>query len=209
MLPITHLERGFPKLAAAGYEKTSDSTGPPHFLGSYNCIAWVVGDTRHGFWWPNEYGYWPWWIRREVTVECFMKTFRSLGYWVCPSSSKEFLFDKVALYAIHRSHNPTPVPVLQGNFRDWEPTHMARQLRDGSWTSKCGGNEDITHFTLDALESYGWRYGAGDEYGRPIIYMKRPVLFTWIVCFIQSLQWKFESIFRRFSERQNSTRKNA
>jgi hypothetical protein len=26
---------------------------------------------------------------------------------------------------------------------------------DGTWTSKCGDNEDIRHFTLDALEGYG------------------------------------------------------
>lgn len=65
---------------------------------------------------------------------------------------------------------------------------MARQLPDGSWTSKCGGNEDIAHFTLDALESYGLAHGARDEYGCPVLYMRRFVVVTAIVRFGQLLQ---------------------
>jgi len=65
--------------------------------------------------------------------------------------------------------------------------HMARQLADGTWTSKCGGNEDITHFTLDALESYG-------PYGCPVLYMRRLIPVSWFVWFIQWAEWKFESL---------------
>ena len=202
MQRLLHLEFGFPKLFNAGYEKTSDETGHPLSLGSYNCIAWAAEDTRHGFWWPNDYLYWPWWIKREDTVACFVKTFRSLGYQVCLGSGKEFLFHKLALYAIHRSHNPMAVPNSLNDLRDWEPTHMARQLPDGSWTSKCGPNEDITHFTLDALESYGLKYGAGDEYGCPVVYMKRLIPVSWIVHLLQSLQWEYERALDRFSKRQ-------
>ena len=65
-----------------------------------------------------------------------------------------------------------------------EPQHMARQLKDGSWTSKCGGNEDITHFTLDALES-------DDLYGSPMLYMKRLRMIGWVVESVQAVIWKF------------------
>lgn len=45
------------------------------------------------------------------------------------------------------------------------PAHAARQLADGSWTSKCGRSEDIRH-TLEGL--------AGDVYGEPTIFLSRP-----------------------------------
>lgn len=86
---------------------------------------------------------------------------------VCDNSRAEFAFEKVALYMLHD-----------------EPKHMARQLRDGTWTSKCGPAEDITHFTLDAVESYGpepWRA----EYGRPELYMKRFIPISWVVRLLQ------------------------
>lgn len=66
---------------------------------------------------------------------------------------------------------------------------MARQLRDGTWTSKLGAEEDITHFTLDALESYGIPFG---EYGDPVLYMRRFIPISWPVRGIQYLHWKFE-----------------
>lgn len=71
---------------------------------------------------------------------------------------------------------------------------MARQLPDGSWTSKCGEKEDIAHFTLDALESYGPVHGARDEYGCPVIYMRRFVVVTVIVRFGQFLHRIYEVI---------------
>jgi len=194
MAALLHLEIGFPKLASAGYEKTSEATGGPLAPGSYNCIAWAAEDTHHGFWWPDQYGYWPFWIKREVTIPCFVKTFRSLGYRICGHSRRQVLFHKVVLYAIHRSRNPMPVPTSLAGFTEWEPTHMARQLPDGSWTSKCGGKEDIAHFTLDALESYGPRHGALDEYGCPVIYMRRFVVITAVVRLGQFLQRIYELI---------------
>jgi hypothetical protein len=170
-----HLERVFPKLAAAGYEKTSEQTGYPPKPGAYNCIAWAADDARRGFWWPHEDAYWPFWSEKNPTISCFVKTFRWLGYVVCKNSRLEIGFEKVALYAI----GP-------------EPKHMARQLRDGTWTSKCGGDEDITHFTLDALESYGPPTGPNPraEYGCPVLYMKRFIPISWIVRFLQFLTWK-------------------
>jgi hypothetical protein len=191
MQRLWHLERRFPKLANAGYDKTSDATGRPPVVGAYNCIAWAAGDPRKRlWWWPHPDAYWPFWIKpRQETIECFVRTFRSLGYVLCRNHRLEFAFEKVALYAIHRSMMPMPPPQSPAEYRDWVPTHMARQLPDGMWTSKLGGNEDITHFTLDALESYGpihiW-----DEYGCDVVYMKRFILVSWGVRFLQYLLWK-------------------
>jgi hypothetical protein len=105
-----------------------------------------------------------------------VKAFRWLGYRVCDNSRLEFGFEKVTLYEIAN-----------------EPQHMARQLKDGSWTSKCGGDEDITHFTLDALESYG-PFPQLAEYGCPVLYMKRLRILGWLVRLAQAIAWKFSEL---------------
>lgn len=173
-----HLERLFPKLADAGYEKTSEKTGYPPNPGAYNCIAWAAHDTHHGFWWPGDDTFWPFWIKRDDSIPGFEAAFRWLGYRKCDSSRPEFAFEKVALFALEQ-----------------EPKHMARQLRDGSWTSKCGGDEDITHFTLDAVESHGpkWKHA---EYGEPVLFMKRLIIVSWFVRLVQWLEWRMYSSWR-------------
>ena len=189
MQRLYHLERRFPKLVAAGYFKTSERTGPFGTPGTYNCIAWAANDTRV-WWWPVPDAYWPPWIkRREPTIACFVHTFRWLGYQVCTNSIHEPGFEKVVLYAVHNSQSPQLPPEKWQDMNEWIPTHMARQLSDGTWTSKCGGNEDISHFTLDALESYGpqWMH---EEYGCPVVYMKRRVLVSRFAAFIQKTGWK-------------------
>jgi hypothetical protein len=170
-----YLESIFPKLTAAGYEKTSDATGYPPMPGAYNCIAWAASDTQRGFWWPHEDAYWPFWSSRELSISSFVKAFHGLGYRICDNSRLEFGFEKVALYTINKV-----------------PKHMARQLRDGTWTSKCGGDEDITHYTLDALESYGPYPNA--EYGFPELYMRRFILVSWVVRFLRVLTWKLREL---------------
>lgn len=47
------------------------------------------------------------------------------------------------------------------------PTHMARQLENGMWTSKCGELEDIEHETLEALQGF--------LYGSPIQFLSKPI----------------------------------
>lgn len=194
VLRLPNLEQGFPKLLAAGYEKTSNSTDFPPAPGAYNCIAWAANDSRC-WWWPNSPdSYWPAWIRSpEETVACFVRTFQWLGYRVCSHSGREPRYEKVVLYAMHPSGIPVQPPQNMNDLRDWEPKHMARQLPDGTWTSKCGPDEDITHYTLDALESYGPRYVRA-QYGCPVLYMKRHVFISRLVRFAQRIIWKFEKI---------------
>ena len=47
---------------------------------------------------------------------------------------------------------------------DGVPTHAARQLTDGTWSSKLGRFHDISH-SIDGL--------SGNEYGRPVLYLRR------------------------------------
>ena len=109
------------------------------------------------------------------TIPAFISAFRWLGYFQCKDSNKEWGFEKVALYADGSS-----------------PKHMARQLPDRKWTSKCGGLEDITHYTLDALDSFGPLPYKG-HYGSAVVYMKRFVVVSWIVRAAQWIEWKIES----------------
>jgi len=157
----------------AGYEKTSDPTNYPPTPGAYNCIAWAAHDTHH-FMWPEANADWPFWSPLVNDREAFLTAFHGFGYRVCDNSHVERWFEKVALYELNG-----------------EPKHMARQLRDGTWTSKCGGAEDITHFTLDALESHG-PHPLKAEYGRPEVYLRRLVLISWMVRMLQWSTWKVE-----------------
>ena len=139
-----HLEQLFPNLQSSEYSVESEPTD------SYNCIAWAAGVTDK-WWWPveEEDSYWPIEIG-AASLEAFTNAFATLGYEPCADGWLEGGFEKVAIYA----------------GRNEIPTHMARQLRSGVWTSKCGGLEDITH-TLEALE--------GEVYGRVAQILRRPI----------------------------------
>ena len=136
-------EISFPRLPVDGYAITS----PPDRR--YNCIAWAAGDQTR-WWWPDasECGYWPESLSREWTTSAFIAAFATLGYAVCETGELADGVEKVALY------------VANGR-----PTHAARQLDDGAWSSKCGRAEDIRH-VLTSL--------AGEIYGEPTIFLARP-----------------------------------
>lgn len=93
----------------------------------YNCIAWAAEDTQR-FWWPRG-GYWPAGIARLETIASFIAAYASLRYQVCDSDECENDFQKIAIFA----------------KSDGTPTHVARQLADGRWTSKLGKSYDIEH----------------------------------------------------------------
>ena len=141
----SHLERLFPGLTAAGYRVTSPATG------DYNCIAWAAGDTKI-WWWPLGDPldtHWPTAAPRALTFDAFREAFASLGYVPCGGDAQEVGFEKIALFADDQG----------------VPTHAARQLPNGRWTSKLGHAEDIEH-DLRALE--------GDIYGTVALVMRRP-----------------------------------
>ena len=104
----------------------------------YNCIAHAVGWSG-AWWWPElpeiEGVTWPDGVPKEETLECFMLAFGTLGYVPCESSDLELGFEKISVYVGH----------------DGKPSHAAKQLPSGAWSSKLGEWEDIEHDTLDAL----------------------------------------------------------
>ena len=83
------------------------------------------------------------------TVEAWIAVFEREGYRVCRSSEPEAGYEKVALFATEED----------------APTHVARQLPSGRWTSKLGKLEDIEHDLGDLAES---------SYGQVVQSMKRP-----------------------------------
>jgi hypothetical protein len=137
------LKGHFPELTGSDYAVTSPSSS------QYNCIAWAFG--RDDVWiWPDRFGayYWPPSVAREVTTAAFAAAFGTIGYRECDSSELDNNVEKVGIFAL-----------------DGRPTHAARQLSDGEWTSKLGSRQDITH-TLNALE--------GDIYGIVVLILSRP-----------------------------------
>ena len=129
-------EVSFPNLASAEYQKKSVETP------EYNCIAWAAGDSSR-WWWPSPFSYWPAEAPQEVTLPGYRAVFELMGYQECATDVPELGFEKVAIYV----------------DTDGSPSHAARQLENGSWTSKLGSWEDIEHPTLHALEGFGVAYG--------------------------------------------------
>jgi hypothetical protein len=142
---VDHIKKFFPKLVDDSFQVTSGLDQ------AYNCIAWAAGVT-HQRWWPSENAedaFWPERVPRHATVEAFQAAFATIGYSEAAAEASETGFEKVALFAnVHGM-----------------PTHAARQLPNGRWTSKLGKAEDIEH-NLRELE--------GDIYGTVVLVMKRP-----------------------------------
>lgn len=135
----------FPNLVMSEYQVKSDETP------DYNCIAWAAGDSSK--WWePSPYSYWPVEAPQEVTLEGYRAVFELKGYEECATDQLESGFEKVAIYV----------------DTDGSPTHAAKQLGNGSWTSKLGDWEDIERSSLRGLE------GAGSAYGTVALILRRP-----------------------------------
>ena len=138
----------FPDLNNSVWEKTSEPDP------SYNCIAFAAGRTDV-FWWPDEYpdeesDYWPHGIRREESIAAFIELFKSLGYESCLDGRLETGHEKVAIYAL-------------GDL----PTHAARQMPGGRWTSKLGVEHDVVHETPESV--------AGPCYGQVVQFLRRAI----------------------------------
>jgi hypothetical protein len=141
---VNFLETIFPGVAQGGYSITSLRSQ------RYNCIAWAAGDTSN-WWWPGPNAneeYWPASVPREETLAALREVFASLGYVVCDGEQLEQGFEKIAIFA----------------GTSGEPTHVARQLPGGRWSSKLGKLEDIEHSLHDL---------AGTDYGAVVLVMKR------------------------------------
>ena len=136
-----------PNLTARNWGVTSPSTN------RYNCIAWAAGDNSR-WWWPEGSYYWPDGAPRECSLSAFLAAFGTLGYEECATPDLERPTEKIAIFALQNVSNGSP-----------QPTHAARQLSDGRWTSKLGPSVDIVHSTLHHV--------SGTEYGIPVRFMGR------------------------------------
>jgi hypothetical protein len=145
---LHHYARSFPidfPLLRNEYSKKSCNTE------RYNCIAWAMGEC-HRPWWLGSApeGYWPPTLPPDETIDNFIRAFSEIGYSVCNGAHHERRFEKIAIYADRRG----------------APTHAARQSWRGVWSSKLGMNVDITHQSLQSLES--------GLYGFVVVVMRRP-----------------------------------
>lgn len=144
-LPPVDSDGRFPGLRGTVFKETSKPTT------NYNCIAWAASESWR-WWWPDplrQY-HWPKEAPRQRTLEAFVEAFKILGYTQCDTETLEAGFLKVAIFINDKN----------------EPTHAARQLPSGAWTSKLGPNEDIEH-ELHAV--------SGRQYGAVAVIMKRPI----------------------------------
>ncbi|MFZ1519448.1 MAG: hypothetical protein WAU11_11765 [Ignavibacteriaceae bacterium] len=131
----------FPNSISDPFVKTSEPTY------RYNCIAWSVGDDTK-WWWPHKDTFWPDDLQKEETLEAFIRLYARMGYELCDHPDYEDNYEKLVLFADDASN----------------PTHAARQLPNGKWTSKLGPSEDVEH----SLKSV-----SDGEYGKPVVYFKR------------------------------------
>jgi hypothetical protein len=135
----------FPGLRTTPFRVTSPADR------GYNCIAWACGNAAE-WWWPLSEGrrtFWPPDAPREITLEAFQLAFTLMGFSITDAEALEASYERIAVFADAAGR----------------PTHAARQLTSGAWTSKLGQAEDIEH-NLRALE--------GDAYGAVALIMKRP-----------------------------------
>jgi hypothetical protein len=78
------------------------------------------------------------------TVRSWVRVFELDGYKETDSGKYQRGFEKIAIYA----------------RKDGKPSHVARQVGSGRWTSKLGRGADIEHDNLDRLAG-----DSKDEYG--------------------------------------------
>jgi len=121
----------------------------------YNCIAWAAGET-HRWWWPSlrrGISYWPLGVDRVATIPAFIHAYQTVGFQECANGDLDPGIEKIVLFA--RADSGILIP-----------THAAKQLESGSWSSKMGPLEDICHTVAGDPR--------GPLYGNPVRYMARP-----------------------------------
>src|SRR5262245_18798205 len=121
------IRKAFPKLGLTDFKITSNRDP------LYNCIAHAA-DENDRLWdplAPPPY-YWPPGVPRTPTLASYIAAYAKKGYEPSATFEAEEGYEKVVLYT--NQHGV--------------PTHAAKQLPNGRWTSKLGEEEDIEHKTL-------------------------------------------------------------
>ncbi|WP_324752100.1 DUF7689 domain-containing protein [Roseovarius sp. Pro17] len=108
----------------------------------YNCIAYAAGDMTR-WWWPDAMGmcYWPPGAMRLSTLPAFQIAYETLGFQLCADDSFVEGVEKIAIFHLHN-----------------EPTHAAKLIDQGTWSSKLGKSYDISHSKtcLDDISANGY-----------------------------------------------------
>jgi hypothetical protein len=150
----------FPSLAQDPGFEVKSRDDPDH-----NCIA-LAADITNRWWWPptpnppTTVGRdWPDEARDEESLVAFVEAFQTIGYKRCKNGTRRRGLEKVAIYT-----DP-------GSGR---PKHAAKQLPDGTWTSKLGPYWDISHTAPAGVE--------GTSYGKVAVYLSRggPWYLRWL-----------------------------
>jgi hypothetical protein len=137
------IHKDLPLLKPGNHKETSPASP------FYNCIAWAAGEIDV-VWWPDQglQAYWPPGVVRAESIDAFVAAYATKGYQACADGELVRGIEKVAIYALNGV-----------------PTHAARQLPSGNWTSKLGPQVDVEHYTLGCLE--------GGLYGYVVKYLSR------------------------------------
>lgn len=141
---MTDFAAEFPRLRSDNYTPAS----PDDYR--YNCFAWAAGDDRR--WWDASGSggtYWPPEAPLRQTIDAYRAAYETRGYELCSSGVFEAGYEKIALFA----------------DASGLPTHAARQLPDGQWTSKLGELLDITHTSVEDV--------GGGLYGETAVFLRR------------------------------------
>ena len=118
----------------------------------YNCLVYAVRVEWGWFEPPNHLPgyYWPPGIDPEWNDRTVKQVLARFGYnEISDSPEPEDGYDKIAIYGDKDG-----------------PTHFARQLPNGNWSSKLGELIDVEHTTLECLVG-------DDHYGNLLYYAKR------------------------------------
>ena len=138
---LREVQKKFPNLS----DKT-EITSPD--TSRYNCVAYAAGDTSR-WWWPDtmKFAYWPQGCIRMETLSAFQAAFETLGYELCANGEYQTNIEKIAIF-----------------HKNKIPTHAARQIGNGIWTSKLGEWFDISHEIKGV---------SGSSYGDIAFFMER------------------------------------
>lgn len=148
-LLLRYLSKYWPHILDSDFEITSPQSG------QYNCFAWALSEQSCNLGTVFPDGLWPSDIPRYPSKENFIQLFQKNDFNLCANDdSLEEGFEKLVFY------------VDEHDF----PTHVARQLQNGKWTSKLGPAEDIQHDSIKIFE--GW-YKTEPYYGKIGFVMKR------------------------------------
>jgi hypothetical protein len=133
----------------------------------YNCFGWAHNRCEDKWFEPHPENepyddpevipYWPPHIPRDYSLNSFLSLYKSIGYERCETEDTEKGYKKIALL-----------------LDKWgEPIHATFQNEEGSWSSKLGKEEDVSHDLLEIITRYRKMYKL---IRMEVVFMKRAII---------------------------------